>query len=75
MPFNVNKCHILQVETRNKKIYEYEISGVKLDSVQCVKNLGVTITSNLKILPALQRGYEQSQQNAGLYKQKIFLQE
>ncbi len=47
MPFNVNKYHILQVGTRNQK-YEYEISGVKLESVQCVKDLGVTIASNLK---------------------------
>ncbi len=47
MPFNVNKCHILQVRTRNKK-YEYEMGGVKLESVQCVKDLGFTITSNLE---------------------------
>ncbi len=47
MPFNVNKCHILQVGTRNKK-YEYEMGGVKLESVHCVKDLAVTITSNLK---------------------------
>ncbi len=47
MPFNVNKFHILQVGTRNKK-YEHEMGGVKLESIQCVKDLGVTITSNLK---------------------------
>ncbi len=47
MPFNVKKCHILQVETRNLK-YDYEMSGEKLESVYCVKDLGVTITSNLK---------------------------
>ncbi len=47
MPFIVNKCHILQVGTRSKK-YEYEMCGVKLESVHCVKDLGVTITSNLK---------------------------
>ncbi len=47
MLFNVNKCHILQVGTRNKK-YEYEISGVKFECVQCVKDLGVTIVLNLK---------------------------
>ncbi len=47
MPFNVNKCHILYVGTRNQKI-DYEMNGVKLDSVQCVKYLGVSIASNLK---------------------------
>ncbi len=45
--FYVKKCHILQVGTRNLK-YDYEISGVKLESVQCVKDLGVRIASNHK---------------------------
>ena len=47
MPFNVNKCHILQIGTRNQK-FEYEMNGVKLESVQCVKDLGVMIASSLK---------------------------
>ncbi len=47
MPFNVNECHILQVGTKNNK-YEYEIDGKKRESVHCVKDLVVTITSNLK---------------------------
>ncbi len=46
MPFNVNKCHILQVGTRNQKFY-YEMNGTKIESVQCVKDLGVTIVSSL----------------------------
>ncbi len=47
MPFNINKCHILQLGTRNKNI-EYEINGSKLESAQCVKDLGVSVASNLK---------------------------
>ncbi len=47
MPFNINKWHILQVGTRNNE-YEYEMGGLKLGSVHCVKDLGVTVTSNLK---------------------------
>ncbi len=47
MPLNVNKCHILQVGKGNKQ-YEYEMSEVKLKCVRCVKDLGVTIASNLK---------------------------
>ncbi len=47
MPFNVSKCHILQEGTRNQN-YECEMSGVKLESAQCVKDLGVTVASNLK---------------------------
>ncbi len=47
MPFNVNKCHVLQVETKNRKC-EDEMNGGKFESVQCVKDLAVTIASNLK---------------------------
>ncbi len=46
MPFNINKCHILQVGTRNKK-FEYEMNGTKLESVQYVKDLGVSVASSL----------------------------
>ncbi len=47
MPFNVNKCQVLQVGTRNKK-FDYEMRSVKIKSVQCTKDLGVKIVSNLK---------------------------
>ncbi len=47
MPFNVNKCHVLQVGTRNQK-FDYEMNGTKIESVQCVKDLGVTSASGLK---------------------------
>ncbi len=42
MPFNANKCHILQISTKNQKI-AHEMNDVKL--VQCVKDLFVTIAS------------------------------
>ncbi len=47
MPLMSNKCHILQVGTRNQK-FDYEIKCVKTETVQCLKDLGVTIASNLK---------------------------
>ncbi len=47
IPFNVNKCHILQVGARNKK-FEYEMNDTKRERVQCVKDLGVTVASSLK---------------------------
>ncbi len=41
-------AHILHVGTRNQK-FNYEMNGVKLDSVQCViKDLGVSIASKIK---------------------------
>ncbi len=49
MPFNVHKCQVLQVATRNTK-FDYEMCGVKLKSVQCAKDLGNKIASNLKFL-------------------------
>ncbi len=47
MPFNVNRCRILQVGTRNQELV-YEINGTKLGSVQCVKDLGSKIASSVK---------------------------
>ncbi len=47
IPFNVNKCNVLQVGTRNQK-FDYEMNGIKFESVQCVKDLGVIVESSLK---------------------------
>ncbi len=47
MPFNINKCQILQVGSRNIK-NDYEMCGVKIKTVHSVKDLGVSVTSNLK---------------------------
>ncbi len=47
IPFNIKKCHILQLGTRNLK-YDYEMSGLKLKSIQCVKDLAVMTAPNLK---------------------------
>ncbi len=47
MPFDVNKCHIFQVGTRNQKLY-YEMNCIKTKSLQCVKDLSGTIVLNRK---------------------------
>ncbi len=46
MHHNVNKYYILQVSTRNQK-FDYEMNGVKNESVQYVKDLGVMVASKL----------------------------
>ncbi len=46
MPFD-HKCLILQVGTRNQT-FDYEVNGTKLESVQCIKVVGVAIASSLK---------------------------
>ena len=47
MPFNIDKCQILHVGTRNPK-FDYELCGEKLKNSSKVKDLGVTVESNLK---------------------------
>ncbi len=47
MPFNVNKCHVSQVVTRNQK-FDYEMNGTKIGSVQCVKDLASNFLSYAK---------------------------
>ncbi len=48
MPFNSNKCQILQVGSRNIK-KNYEMCDVKVKGVHSVKDIGVTVASNLKL--------------------------
>ncbi len=43
---STNVTFYMWVQETNKT--DYEMNGVKLDSVQCVKDLGVSIASNLK---------------------------
>ncbi len=47
MPFNIEKCQVLQVE--KKKKYDYVKRGVKLKNVQCGKDLGANTALNLKL--------------------------
>ncbi len=68
--FNANKCHILQVRTRNQK-FDYEMNGTKLQSVQCVKALGVTIASSLKFSQQCKDAAGKANRMLGFYKQKF----
>ena len=47
MPFNITKSKILHVGTRNQK-FDYDLCGTQIESVLSVKDLGVTVESNLK---------------------------
>ncbi len=59
MPYNVNKCCIIQLGTKSLK-YDYEMSSVKLESVQCVEDLGVMIASNLKFSQQCKRAADKA---------------
>ncbi len=71
MSFNVNKCHILHVGTRNYKS-DYEMNGVKLDSVQCVKDLGVSIASNIKFSQQCKEAASKANRMLGFINRNFF---
>ncbi len=71
MLFNEDKCQVLQVGTRNKKS-DYEMRGVKLKSVQCVKDLGVKIASNLKFPQQFIDAANKPNRMLGFIKKKLF---
>ncbi len=52
MPFNINKCQILQVGFRNIK-KDYEMRGVKIKSVHSVKDLGVKVRFFLQVMESV----------------------
>ncbi len=70
MPFNVNKCQILQVGSRNIKD-DYEMRGDKIKRVHSVKDLGVTVASNLKFSQQCNEIVKIASRMMGLIKRKI----
>ena len=71
MSYNVNKYHILQVGTK-KQNYEYEMSCVKFESIQCIKGIGVIIALNLKSSQHCKDAAGKTNKMLGLYKKEIF---
>ncbi len=71
--FNINKCQILQVGSRNIK-KDYEMYG-KIKSVHSVKDLGVTIASNLKFSQQCNDSVKKANTMMGLIKIFFFIQE
>ncbi len=73
MPFNINKWQVLQISYRNKKM-ENEMCGVKIKSVQSVKDLGVTVSTNLKFSKQCNEAVKKSK-HVGFHKAKFLIQE
>ena len=48
MPFNVNKCQVLQCGSKNKG-YDYEMQGHAINKSSVVKDLGILISDDLKL--------------------------
>ncbi len=64
MPFNINKCQILQVGSRNIK-KDCEMCSVKTERVHLVKDLGVTVASNLTFSQQCNESVKKSKQDDG----------
>ncbi len=64
MPFNV------KWEQENLK-YDYEMNSEKLESVHCVKDLGVTITSNLKFSQQCKKAAGKANRMLGFIKRNL----
>ena len=47
MEFNVKKCSVIHFG-RNNPLHEYSMNNVKLRQAECERDIGVTISSNLK---------------------------
>ncbi len=74
MLFNMNKCQALQVGSRNIK-KDYEMCGVQIKSVHSVKDLGVTVASNLKFSQQCNESVRKSKQDDGFGNEKFLIQE
>ncbi len=67
MPFKINKCQILQIGSKNRKM-DYEMCGVKVKSVQWVKDLGVTVPFSLKCAQQCNEAVKEANRMLGLIK-------
>ncbi len=70
MRFDINMCQILQVGSRNIK-KDYEMCGVKIESVHSVKDIGVTVASNVKFSQQCNKSVKKANMMIGLTK-RIF---
>ncbi len=67
MTFNIDKCLILQVRSRNIK-NDYEMRGVKIKTVYSVNDRGVTVASNLKFSQQCNESLNKANRMMGLIK-------
>ncbi len=72
MVYNVDMCQVLQVGARNMK-FDYEMRGVKLRSVQYVKDMAIKIASNLKFSPQCIDAANKANRMVGFIKKKNLL--
>ncbi len=70
MPFNINNCQILQIGPKNRKM-NYIMRGVKIKSIQLVRDLDVTVSSNLKFSRQCNEAVKKANRKLGLLKRNF----
>ncbi len=69
-----HKCQILQIGSKNRQM-DYGMCGVKIKSVQSVKDLRVTVSSKLKFSQQCNEAVKKANRMLGLIKNKFLIQE
>jgi len=70
MDFNVDKCKVMHIGSRNKQ-FSYMMKGHQLDVVTTEKDLGVFISSNLKVAEHCYDAYSKANKMLGLVQRTI----
>ena len=70
MPFNVGKCKVMHIGHRNPHS-QYTLQGTALESSECEKDLGVTITNDLKFSRQCIEAEKKAQRMLGYVKRQF----
>ena len=64
MEFNIKKCKVIQAGSANIK-FQYKMNNIKLESVDNHKDLGIYISSNLKVEKQCKEAYKKANMQLG----------
>ena len=70
MEFNTSKCKTMHIGNGNIE-YDYSVKGHQLDAVMTEKDLGVIISSNLKVAEQCHEAYRKANRMLGLLKRTV----
>ena len=71
MSFNIGKCKVMHIGSRNLSSACYYINGHKLEECQEEKDLGVLVSNNLKMGPQCNHASQKANRILGLLKRMI----
>ena len=71
MTFNIEKCTVMHIGSRNLPSACYYMNGHKLEECQEEKDLGVLVSNNLKMGPQCNHAFQKANRILGLLKRMI----